>query len=333
MTPDTPRALHATVIVPAYNAAATISDCVRAIQQQQLPPHITLDLIVVDDSSQDATAAAARALGAQVLTLPINQGRSAARNAGAHAAGGDILLFTDADCIPTPTWAAAMLAPFAGDPHVVGVKGAYLSNQRAPVARFTQLELEEKYAVMARQATISFIDTYAAAYRRSIFLAAGGFDASLSYSYIEDQEFSFRLAAAGHKMVFAPAARVYHHHVTAARVYYRRKFKIGMWKTIVLRRYPQRMAADSRTPLTLKLQFGLAIGLTLLLPLALVSGRARRLLWLLLAAFGATTLPFLRLAQQRDPALLPWVLPLLLLRACGLGHGYVLGLVRLRGRR
>lgn len=332
MTPVYPPPRSATVIVPAYNAAATIGDCIRALQAQQAPADLTLSLIIVDDGSQDATAAVAHSLGATVLALPVNQGRSAARNAGAQAAGSDILLFTDADCTPTPTWAAEMLRPFAVDPAVVGVKGAYLSNQRAPVARFTQLELEEKYAVMARHAAISFIDTYAAGYRRSIFLAAGGFDTALTYSLLEDQDLSFRLAAAGHKLVFAPQARVYHRHVTSARAYYRRKFTIGQWKTVILRRHPQRVADDSRTPLSLKLQFGLAILLTPLLPLALFWRAARRLSALLLAAFVGVSVPFLRHTARRDPALLPLALPLLLLRAFGLGHGYVLGLLRLRDR-
>lgn len=322
----------ASVIVPAYNAAATIGACVAALQRQTVPAAV-LEIIVVDDASTDDTAAIARAAGARVVSLPYNQGRSAARNAGAAAAGAPYLLFTDADCEPTPGWVAAMLAPFSADPTTVGVKGAYLCRQPEVVARFTQLELEEKYRVLARRETIAFIDTYAAAYRRDVFLAHGGFDVSLTYSMLEDQDLSFRLAAHGLRMVFAPEARVYHRHVTTATAYYRRKFTIGKWKTVILRRHPERALRDSRTPPALKVQFALALGLTVGLPVALLWPAGRRLWWAGLAALAASGVPFWLTSARRDPGVAWAVPPLLLLRALGLAHGYLAGLWQLRRER
>ncbi len=323
-------ALTASVIVPAYNAASTIDACLSALSKQIVPDHVQFNVVLVNDASTDQTAPiAARYANVHVVNQPVNQGRSAARNAGAQAADGEILLFTDADCEPTLTWVDEMLKPFSADSDVIGVKGAYYCKQAEPVARFTQLELEDKYDEMAQHETISFIDTYAAGYRRAVFLKHGGFDQTLTYSLLEDQDFSFRLAAAGCKMVFAPRARVYHRHVTEAGRYYRRKWTIGKWKTVILRRHPERRGNDSRTPLTLKLQFGLAILMTPLLPLLLFRP-IRQLLVLLLTAFTGASLPFIGKVLQRDPQLLPHALPLLLLRAFGLAHGYLDGLIRLR---
>jgi glycosyltransferase involved in cell wall biosynthesis len=309
------------IIVPAYNAAGTIGACVRALQQQTTAE--VTEIIVVDDASTDDTAAVAAAAGVCVISLG-KLGKSGTRNAGARAAQGEILLFTDADCEPLPDWIEQMVAPFRQDPEVVGVKGAYYSRQREVVARFTQVEVEERYDRMRKLPTTNFIDTYAAAYRRDIFLENGGFDIALPE--VEDQDFSFRLAAKGYKMVFAPEARVYHRHTTSAVYYFKRKFAIGKWKAMLMQRHPERLVSDSRTPQLLKVQ----MAFVLLMPLALVGS----LLWsplrrgLLAVIFGfiASCLPFLIKAVRRDPAVFIVALPLLWLRAAALAYGYLYGL-------
>ena len=141
---------------------------------------------------------------------------------------------------------------------VAGAKGTYLTGQRAVVARFTQLEYEDRYDRMVGVETIDFIDTYSAAYRRDIFLANGGFDTTFLAASVEDQEFSFRLAEKGYRLVFVPAAKVFHRHNHTLSAYTRRKFFIGYWKVLVTRRHPGRAVKDSHTPQALKLQMGLA---------------------------------------------------------------------------
>ena len=110
------------VIVPAYNAEATIGDCVRALQHQSIARD-QYEIIVVDDGSTDATLEMARQFGITVISQP-HRGAAAARNAGAEAARGDLLLFTDADCAPNSDWIEVMSAPFVSS-EIVGVKGAY----------------------------------------------------------------------------------------------------------------------------------------------------------------------------------------------------------------
>ena len=111
---------------------------------------------------------------------------------------------------------------------------------------------------MAGVESIDFVDTYSAAYRRDIFLANGGFDSTFPTASVEDQEFSFRLAEKGYRLVFVPAAKVFHRHNHTLSAYIRRKFLIGYWKVLVTRRHPGRAVRDSHTPQALKLQMGLA---------------------------------------------------------------------------
>lgn len=321
------------VVVPAYQAADTLAACLAALKRQTVSPD-AYEVIVVDDGSTDGTAEIADAAGV-IVARQSHAGAAAARNCGATLARGEFLLFTDADCEPVPGWIAAITAPFS-DPDVAGTKGTYLTRQRGAVARFTQVEYEDRYDRMLGAERIDFIDTYSAAYRRDIFLANHGFDTKIWW--VEDQEFSFRLAEKGYKLVFAPDAQVYHRHNVTLRQYIRRKFRIGMWKVRVTRQHPTQVVKDSHTPGALKAQLGLAaLGLALTALNIGVTARRRRpwlpgwLAWFgLLCAFDISALPFYRKVAQRDPDILLPAFPMMWVRALSLGFGFAAGLLRFR---
>jgi glycosyltransferase involved in cell wall biosynthesis len=310
------------VIIPAYNAAATIAECMTALNDQSLP-RSEYEVIVVDDGSTDDTADIAACYGARVLRQA-NSGPAVARNRGITEARGTVVLFTDADCVPAPEWIQEMIAPLA-DPQIAGSKGVYRTRQQDLTARFIQIEYEDRYDRTARYMYVDFIDTYAAGYRRDVLVASGGFNTSFPFASVEDQELSFRLASAGHKMVFNPRAVVYHRHPESWRRYAQRKHKIGYWKTLVLRLHPSKAWRDSHTPSNLKVQMLLA---ALSAPLALLSFFVRPyvgLLGLTLAAFAASAVPFVIKAWHRDRPLAFLCLPVLYLRAWSLGLGLVAG--------
>ncbi len=322
--------LQVSVVIPAYNASQTIGECLTALAEQTVP-HSAYEVIVVDDGSTDDTAAIAARHGARVLRQD-NSGPAAARNRGIDAACGEVILFTDADCAPASDWIERMLAPLA-DPEITGSKGAYRTRQRSLAARFIQIEYEDRYDHTARHPYIDFVDTYAAAYRRDALLASGGFSTRFPFASVEDQELSFRMARAGHKMLFNPKAVVYHRHPEGWVHYARRKFKIGYWKTLVLRWHPDKAWRDSHTPSSLKVQMALA---ALSAPLAVLSVLARPVVWWLaldLATFAASAVPFVIKAWRRDRALAWLSVPALYVRAWSLGLGLVAGYVAALLRR
>ena len=278
---------------------------------------------MVDDGSADDTAAIAVRHGARVLRQA-NSGPAAARNCGIGAARGDVVLFTDADCMPASDWIEQMLVPLA-QPQIVGSKGVYRTRQCSLAARFIQIEYEDRYDHTAKHTDIDFVDTYAAAYRRDVLVASGGFSTRFPFASVEDQELSFRLARAGHKMRFNPCAVVYHQHPQSWVHYARRKFKIGYWKTLVLRWHPDKAWRDSHTPASLKVQMVLA---ALSLPLAVLSALARPAAsWLALdlATFVGSAVPFVIKAWRRDRPLAWLSVPALYVRAWSLGLGLVAG--------
>jgi glycosyltransferase involved in cell wall biosynthesis len=317
------QTLPASVIIPAFNAAGTLEACLQALHTQTVDAG-TYEVIVVDDGSADETAEIATRQRATVLRQD-HAGAAAARNRGAERARGEILLFTDADCEPLPDWIEQMLAPFA-DPEVSGAKGIYRTRQCSPVARFAQAEYEEKYDRLAQEGQIDFVDTYAAAYRRDVFLLYGGFDPEFLID--EDQEFSFRLAGAGHKLVFAPKAAVYHRHQATMWGYVRRKARIGYWKVRVHARHPAKAVRDSYTPWTQKAQL-------LLLPLAGAAcvaaalGLASWWVPVVLMLSGLVTIGPMALKSARQGWAVLLLTPMLvLLRALALGVGMGLGVIR-----
>ena len=286
------------IIVPAYNADDVIGKCVAALAAQSVARE-RYEILVVDDGSTDATGAAAREAGADRVLRIEHGGPSAARNAGIEAARGEIVLFTDADCEPAPTWVARMTAPF-DDPEVMGAKGTYRTRQQSPIARLVQLEFDIRYERMAELPRIDFIDTYAAAYRRSLLVEHGGFDTAFPIPSAEDIDLSFRLAREGHRFVFAPDAWVWHRHPATLRAYLARKGRFGYWRSLLYLRFPDKIQGDAHTDPTLKIQFAL----NLLLGLVLVASLLwPPLLWaglILLIAFFITTAPFVRWAWPRD---------------------------------
>ena len=316
------------VIVPAFNAEDTLPECIDALLHQTVARD-EYEVIVVDDGSTDGTAQVAQRSGVIRILQP-HRGPGAARNAGIQWARGDLLLFTDADCVPAPNWIEAMALPFV-NPEVAGCKGIYRTHQRNLIARFVQVEYEEKYRAMEGTTSIDFVDTYSAAYRKRVLMHEGCFSEEILAA--EDAELSFRLAQRGYRLVFNPQGFVYHRHSQSIGHYVRRKFRYGTWRVHVYHRYPEKLKGDSHTPGNLRWQLGLTALMLLSLPLSLfVLPWVGWILLVSVAAFLATTVPFVVRTARRDPAAALIAPFMLWLRALALGLGLSCGLV-LRGTR
>lgn len=197
------------VIIPAYNAARTLSQTLAALQNALPPP---LEVIVVDDGSADETAPLAARAGARVIRLEKNIGAAAAKNRGAENARGDILFFTDSDIVP-PRNAIVLIEHALQNKNAHGVVG--LLDEKIPydnwASQFKNLWMNFTYARFIGMERIGLFYTSAAAIRRDVFLQLGGFDENYrGASIAEDTEFGQRAWGQGAGIQLEPKLRVVH---------------------------------------------------------------------------------------------------------------------------
>lgn len=238
------------IIVPVYNGEKTIGECLNSLTNQTKKPD---EIIVVDDGSRDKTKDVVRKFKNVILVGQGHKGPASARNLGAKKAKGEILLFTDSDCIPEKNWVSEMTKPFKNK-ETVGVQGRYKTEQKGLISRFVQLEIEDRYDRMKTFENIDFVGSYSAGYRKRIFLKFGGFDESFPTASGEDPEFSFKLSKFENKMVFNDKAIVYHNHLDSLGAYLRQKFWRAYWRVLLYRKHPSKIKSETYTPQILKFQ-------------------------------------------------------------------------------
>jgi len=177
-----PRAPTLSVIVPATDTPPTLRECLRAIDAADEPAD---EVIAVEHASR--------------------RGPAAARNEGAAQAGGEVLVFVDADVLPHRDAFRRIRAAFGADPALVAVFGSYDAEPRARgvVSRFRNLLHHHVHQEGGGAATTFWAGL--GAVRRDAFECAGGFDAErFLHPSVEDIELGMRLAAAGARLRLDP---------------------------------------------------------------------------------------------------------------------------------
>jgi glycosyltransferase involved in cell wall biosynthesis len=155
---------YVSVIVPARDAEPTLDRLIEALREQDCD--VSFEVVVVDDGSRDATRVLAgrHAPFVRLVPLPESRGPGAARNAGVAVAKGEVLAFTDADCVPTRRWLARGLAALSGTDMVQGRVAPDPTAQRTPFDRTLQVENDG-----------GFYQTANLFVRRHTFAEVGGF--------------------------------------------------------------------------------------------------------------------------------------------------------------
>ena len=204
MVPEESKVPALSAIVPAWNAAATLAQCLDAIVAQASD---IVEIIVVDDGSTDNTFEIASGYDVQTIRLPQNMGASIARNRGAEMARAPILFFLDADVVLDPGGLARARTAMA-DPGAGAIIGSYDDDPAAEstISRFKNLAHHHFHQRSRGDVTIFW--GACGLVRRELFFAAGGFDEHRFE--IEDVELGYRMAARGVRIVLDPGLQVKH---------------------------------------------------------------------------------------------------------------------------
>jgi GT2 family glycosyltransferase len=198
--------LSISMIVPVANGGATFDDCLSAISRLVPPPQ---ELIVVDDESTDGSGARAHAAGGLVIRMARRAGPGAARNRGAAAATGDVLLFVDADVLVAPDTVARVRNVLA-DQSLAAVIGSYDSRPTAPGLISQYKNLVHRFVHQTSNPEALTFWGACGAIRRDAFHSVGGFDERYVDPSIEDIELGYRLRRAGHRIRLEGTLEVTH---------------------------------------------------------------------------------------------------------------------------
>lgn len=217
------------VIVPTYDRPWPLAACLRALIAQDYPAE-RYEVIIVDDGSPTSPAALIAELGDRVAVRLISQtrrGPAAARNAGAAAARGQILAFTDDDCRPHTGWLRALRGRLAAAPNALVGGRTINALPENRYAEASQLLVGFIYDYFNRPGRPHFFTSNNIAMPRERFLAVGGFDASYPRAAAEDRDFCDRWQLAGNPVVYAPEAVIDHAHALTLRRFWRQHFNYG----------------------------------------------------------------------------------------------------------
>ncbi|MBI5056224.1 MAG: glycosyltransferase family 2 protein [Nitrospirae bacterium] len=212
------------VVIPNYNKAATIGKCLESVFASE---YKNFEVIVVDDRSEDGSFEVIKKFPCKLISLEKRSGTSKARNTGAENSSGEIIFFTDADCIFQKDTLAIANRAFVSS-HPITPPGLPLNKERSKENQggviiggtYTRMPYDNNFFSIFQSVYINYSETkniedpdYIAAHAMIIdaetFKNSDGFP-EVFLPIIEDVEFSHRLRRMGCRLIMEPEIQVQH---------------------------------------------------------------------------------------------------------------------------
>ena len=230
-----PDELKVSVVVPVYNGGRTIRSTVECLLGQTLRPH---QIIVVDDGSTDDTAEVLEGFGGRITLLrKSNGGPASARNVGVRACTGELIAFTDSDCLPDKDWLRELVKGFYA-PGIAGAGGTVRGVAPGLVGEYTDM-IGGLNPGFAPGGVVTRLVTANACFRRDALLGVNMFDERFRKPGGEDTELSIRLRSAGYELSYVERAVVLHHHRQTIRGFLKTIANYGEGHYLIERLWPE----------------------------------------------------------------------------------------------
>lgn len=187
--------------IPAYNEEAAIGRCLDSIFAQVVPTGSEIEIVVVNNASQDRTKEiAASYLGVRVVDEP-QKGLTHARAAGVRATDGEIIANVDADTMLTHGWIAKVVKEFSANPQLVALSGPFIYYDlpyydRVLTRFFYALGYVSHHLMHSIFHKGAMLQGGNFVIRREALEKIGGFDTTIAF-YGEDTDIACRLATVG----------------------------------------------------------------------------------------------------------------------------------------
>jgi len=197
------------VIVPCYNEALTLKNCITSILSQTYKNY---EILIIDDGSTDSTLEVANSLSdtkIRTFTKP-NGGKASALNYGIERSNGEIIVSLDADSIFLPNTLSKLISPFS-DPEIIAVCGNIkISNRNTLLTKLQSLEyisgLNIQRRAFAYLNCMQIISGAIGAFRKTQLVEVGGYSRD---TLVEDMDVTVTLAKKGYKIEYISSAIAY----------------------------------------------------------------------------------------------------------------------------
>lgn len=164
------------MIVPCYQAERTLRRCIEGLLGQDLPEE-RFEILLVDNNSTDRTASIAGEYPRVRLSSEVRQGAYAARNRALRQARGDVVAFTDPDCVPRPDWLRELTRPLEEEDVEIVVGRALLNVGSVGLATLQDYETSKDALLLeGDEPRVYFGRTNNMAVRRRVFERLGPFE-------------------------------------------------------------------------------------------------------------------------------------------------------------
>ncbi|MBO0738880.1 MAG: glycosyltransferase, partial [Alphaproteobacteria bacterium] len=236
LPPTLERYPRVSVVVCAYNAERTMHRCLASLAALNYPDY---EVIVVNDGSCDRTPEISQGYDyCRIINQP-NGGLSAARNVGAAAATGEIVAYTDSDCVADPDWLTYLAAKMAAD-NLAACGGPNFSPLEDDlVAAAVAVAPGGPTHVLISDDVAEHIAGCNMAFQREVLMQLGGFD-PLYRTAGDDVDICWRLQDAGYTIGFSPAAVIWHFRRNTVGAYCAQQRGYGKAEALVYSKHPFR---------------------------------------------------------------------------------------------
>jgi glycosyltransferase involved in cell wall biosynthesis len=221
------------VIVPVYNAEATLQECVDSILNIDYPKG-KLELIFVNNNSTDNTEKILKKYGSEIKVLYENKkGPAAARNKGLLNASGEVVAFTDSDCVVDRNWLKHFIIPLKDKQ--VGITGGKILAKRPcnKIESFGESIHDHHSAINVFKPP--YVITMNWASRLDVLKELNFFNED--FIRCEDVELSHRIFVSGYKIIYTPEAIVYHRNEKTLIGLFREGYLHGLYSVQFIKQY------------------------------------------------------------------------------------------------
>lgn len=228
-----------TVVVPVRNGEETIESLLDSLNNLNYESD-KVEVIVVDGNSTDKTREIVKNYPVK-LVIENKKGLNIARNIGIKKSKGEIVAFTDSDCIVPSNWITKIVENFK-DPQVSCVGGSAKALNSDFVSQYADNSIVRLMPFFRKREELDKVRPFFRhpagcnmAYRRKVAEEIGYFDEKIQYGF-DEVEFADRVCKAGYKMVLDPKVMVWHKHRSTLGEFLKQNFQYGRGSGLVLKR-------------------------------------------------------------------------------------------------